>query len=103
MSLYEAVEATGVSLKKFRLYLLGLSAFESDHEDEQPILLDEVNDQIKKADSINDIFEVLTTECCSFIGIFQSIIESKQILMKICSILSISRFTLRIIRYLSLS
>ena len=79
--LSDAVEATGVSLKRFRLFLLGLSAFESSHEEEQPILLDDVKDQIKKADSISDIFEILTTDCCSYInvGIFESIIDKYRI------------------------
>ncbi len=37
--------------------------------------------EIKKANSINDIFQVLTTDCCSFInvGIFQSIINKYKI------------------------
>ena len=81
VSLCEAIEATGVSLKKFRLYILGLSAFESTHDSEQPILLDDVKAKIENADSINKIFEVLTTDCCSFInvGIFQSIISKYRI------------------------
>ncbi len=79
--LCNAVEAKGVSLKQFRLYLLGLSAFESSHKGKQPIVLDDVKAEIKKADSISVIFEVLTTECCSFInvGIFQSIISEYEI------------------------
>ena len=81
VSLCEAIETTGVSLKKFRLYILGLSAFESQHDSEQPILLDDVKAKIEKADSIHKIFEVLTTDCCSFINvdIFQSIIDKYKI------------------------
>ena len=77
MSLCEAIEDTGVSLQKFRLYLLSLSVFENKHEHEQPILLENVKDQIKNADSINEIFTILTTDCCSFMNdsIFQTIID----------------------------
>ena len=78
VSLCNAVIDNGVSLKNFRLYLLGLPAFMSDYEDEQPKLLD---DRIEDADSIHRIFEVLTTDCCSFlnIDIFESIINDYRI------------------------
>lgn len=81
VSLCEAVKVTGVSLDQFRLYLLGLSAFESKNEREQPILLDDVKALINAADSIYKIFGILTTDCCSFInvGIFQSIISNYDI------------------------
>ncbi len=81
VSLCHAVEAIGVDLNDFRLYLLALSAFECSHKGEQPMLLDDVKAEIKKAGSINDIFIVLSTDCCSFIniGIFQSIISNYKI------------------------
>ncbi len=83
VSLYGAVEATGVTLNKFRLYLMGLSAFESEHEGkgEQPIILDSVKAQIENANSIVGIFETLTTDFCSYIniGVFQSIIDRYEI------------------------
>lgn len=84
VSLCEAVENTNVSFQAFKLYLLGLSAlendylkFEDDPEVKQPILLEDVKAQIDKANSINDIFIVLTTESCCFInvGVFQSIMN----------------------------
>ena len=80
-SLCTAVIATQVSLRDFRLYVLGLSAFQ-DQDGEQPNLLDDVKKaKIEEAGSIHRIFEVLTTECCSFlhIGIFQSIIKKYDI------------------------
>ncbi len=76
-SLCSAVVETQVSLKDFRLYVLGLSAFQ-DQDEEKPNLLDDAKKaKIEQADSIHRIFEVLTTECCSFlyIDIFQSIIK----------------------------
>ncbi len=81
VSLCNAVIGTNVSLKDFRLYLLGLPAFENDHEGEQPILLDDVKTKIENADSIHRIFEVLTTDCCSFlnIDIFESIMDKYKI------------------------
>ena len=79
--LCEAVTATGVTLKKFRHFLLGLSPYVDDHGDEQPRLLEHVKAEIKMADSIIDIFTVLTTECCSFmdVDIFESIIDEYEI------------------------
>ena len=68
-SLCEAVTATGITLKRFRHFLLGLSPYVDDYGDEQPRLLDHVKAEIKEADSISGIFEVLTTECCSFIDV----------------------------------
>ena len=81
VSLCEAVEATGVSVKKFQLFLNTLSAKEKDHVTELTVLLDSIKAEIKKADCINDIFEILATECCSFlnVGIFQSIIKQYKI------------------------
>ena len=80
-SLCDAVIAKNVSLQRFRLHLLGLSAFENNYDGEQPIILDDVKTDIKKAGSIYEIFEILTTECCSFInvGIFQSIMDRYRI------------------------
>lgn len=77
VSLRKAVTATGVTLEDFRQFLLGLSSYVADSEDEQHGLLDHVKAEIKKADNIIGIFDVLTTDCCSFIdvGIFQFIIE----------------------------
>ena len=74
MRLCEAVTATGITLKKFRHFLLGLSPYVDDYEDERHRLLEHVKAEIKIADSIIDIFIVLTTECCSFmdVDIFQS-------------------------------
>ncbi len=78
VSLCNAVIAIDVTLTDFKLYLLGLPAFESGYEDEQPILLDYVKVKIENAETFHKIFNVLTTECCSFInvGIFESILDS---------------------------
>ena len=79
--LCEAVTATGITLKKFRHFLLGLSPYVDDYGDERPRLLDHVKAEIKMADSIIVIFIVLTTKCCSFmdVDIFQSIIDEYEI------------------------
>ena len=81
MKLCKAVTATGVTLKEFRHFLLGLSPYVDDYGDEQPRLLDHVKAEIKIADSIIGIFTVLTTECCSFmdVDIFESIIDEYEI------------------------
>ncbi len=73
----QAIIAEEVSLINF---LLNLSAFEN-YEEGQPILLDHVKAKIESADSIHKIFNVLTSEFCSFInvGLFQSIMEKYRI------------------------
>ena len=70
-----------MSLKQFRHYILGLSAFESTYDEEQPVILDDVKTKIENADSVHKIFEILTTDCCSFLNIdlFQSIMNKFQI------------------------
>ena len=83
-SLCDAVTDTGVTVKKFRNYILNLSPYGADYiyyGDEKPRLLDHVKAEIKMADSIIDIFQVLTTECCSFmnVGILQSIMTKYKI------------------------
>ena len=82
-SLCDAVTDTGVTVKKFRNYILNLSPYGGDYicGDEKPILLDHVKAEIKMADSIIDIFQVLTTECCSFmnVDILQSIMTKYKI------------------------
>ena len=77
VSLYEAVKATGVTLEAFRHFLLSLSLYADDYGDERPRLLDHLKDQIYEADSIIRIFQLLTTDCCSFIDvdIYQFIIQ----------------------------
>ena len=72
-----AVMGTQVSLEDFRLYVLSLSAFQ-DQDGVQPNLLDDIRkDKIEKADTIQRVFQVLSTDCCSFlcIDIFQSIMK----------------------------
>ena len=80
-SLRQAVTATGVTLEDFRHFLLGLSPYVDDYGDERPRLLDHVKAKIEKADSIVRIFQVLTTDCCSFmdVSIFQSIIDEYEV------------------------
>ena len=77
----QAVTATGVTLDDFRHFLLGLSPYVDDYGSEQPRLLDHVKAEIKMADSISGIFQVLTTDCCSFmdVDIFQLIIRKYKI------------------------
>ena len=77
----QAVTATGVTLEDFRHFLLGLSPYVDDYGDEWPRLLDHVKAKIEMADSIVRIFQVLTTDCCSFmdVSIFQSIIDEYEI------------------------
>ena len=79
--LRQAVTATGVTLEDFRHFLLGLSPYVDDYGDERPRLLDHVKAKIEMADSIVRIFQVLTTDCCSFmdVSIFQSIIDEYEI------------------------
>ena len=87
VSLRKAVAATDVTLSDFRHFVLGLSPYVDYYRYEKPKLLDDVKmldhvkAEIKKSESITDIFEVITTECCSFINIdvFQSIIENYKI------------------------
>ena len=82
-SLCDAVTDTGVTVKKFRNYLLNLSPYGADYiyGDEKPRLLDHVRAEIKMADCIIDIFEVLTAKCCSFLNvdILQSIMTKYKI------------------------
>ena len=83
-SLCDAVTDTGVTVKKFRNYILNLSPYGAGYiyyGAEKPKLLDHVKAEIKMADSIIDIFQVLTTECCSFmnVGILQSIMTKYKI------------------------
>lgn len=80
-SLCDAVTATGVTVEKFRHYVLNLSPYGIDHGAKQPKLLDHMRAEIKMADSIIGIFQVLTTECCSFmnIGVLQSIMKKYKI------------------------
>ena len=81
VSLRQAVTATGVTLGDFRHFLLGLSPYVDDYGNEQPRLLDHVKAKIEMADSITGIFQVLTTDCCSFmdVDIFQLIIRKYKI------------------------
>ena len=76
-----AVIATQVGLEDFRLFVLSLSAFQ-DEDGKQPNLLDEAKKaKIEDAGSIERIFQILTTDCCSFlhVGIFQSIMKKYDI------------------------
>ena len=79
--LCKAVTTKGITLKEFRHFLLGLSPYVDEYGDERPRLLDNVKAEIKMADGITGIFEVLTTECCSFmdVDIFQSIMDEYEI------------------------
>ena len=80
-SLCTAVIATQVSLENFRLYVLSLFEFQ-DQDGKQPAPSDNVKkDKIERADSIHRVFEVLTTDCCSFlnIDIYKSIMKKYDI------------------------
>jgi hypothetical protein len=68
------VKESGVSVEDFRTYLLKLPAFASDHHD---TLLSGVRAEMKKADTINKLFDLIGEEYTSFLNydIFQSILN----------------------------
>lgn len=66
-SLCDRVEQTGVSPHKLRLHLINLPTFTSDNE-EVCRLFAHARDELKKADTINGIFCVLSEECASFLN-----------------------------------
>ena len=67
-----SVKATGVSVEDFRTYLLKLPAFAND---QQVKVLSGVEPEMKEADTINKIFDLLDEKYASFLNydIFQSI------------------------------
>ena len=81
VSLCKAVEATGVSVEEFQLYVNTLSAKEKDHVTDLTVLFDSIKVKIMEAKSITLIFNLLANEYCSFlnVGIFQSIIKKYEI------------------------
>jgi hypothetical protein len=69
------VKESGVSVEDFRTYLLKLPAFASGHHD---TLLSGVKAEMKKADTINKLFDLIGEEYTSFLNdsIFQSILST---------------------------
>ena len=69
-----SVKATGVSVEDFRTYLLKLPAFTNNQQDK---LLSGVKDDMKKACTINEIFDLIGEEYTSFLNydIFLSILN----------------------------
>jgi hypothetical protein len=68
------VKRTGESVQDFRTFLLKLPAFTSDHSDK---LLLGVKAEMKEANTINKLFDLIGEEYTSFLNcdIFQSILE----------------------------
>ena len=75
-----SVKAKEVNVTDFRSFLLNLSAFQSGCN-EQCNLLSGVKKELDKANTINDIFDLLSCECASFLNfaIFQFIVDEYRI------------------------
>ena len=75
-----SVQAKGVSVTDLRSFLLDLTAFQSGCS-EQCNLLSGVKKELDKANTINDIFDLLSCECASFLNfaIFQFIMDEYRI------------------------
>ncbi len=73
-----SIEAKGVTPEDLCSYLLSLSAFNNSYEGEMLTLMSDRKLELKKKNSITEIFDFLTTECTSFLNydIFQKILEN---------------------------
>ena len=72
-----ALQEKGVSGEELRAHLLNMPVFQKTKGAKQLKLLSGRAAKLEKASSINDIFEILSLECCSFLdyGIFKSIVK----------------------------
>lgn len=73
----ESLHEKGTSAEDLRAHLLNLPAFRFNHDSKKLKLLSGRTVKFKNASTINEVFEILSLECCSFLdfGIFQSIIR----------------------------
>ncbi len=76
-SIRTSLQAKKVSGEELRAHLLNMPVFLKDHGTEQLKLFSGKAAKLEKASSINDIFEILSLECCSFLdfGIFESLVK----------------------------
>ncbi len=79
--LHDSIEEKGVSPEDLRSYLLSLPASSKSFKGKKLTLLSDMKDELDKADTINDIFIFLTTECASFMNydVFQNLMKKYNI------------------------
>lgn len=72
------IEEKQVNVKSLRSYLMSLTATSTTHE---LLLMSDKRPELYKAKDIHEIFDFLSTECCSFLNyeIFQNIVENYEI------------------------
>ncbi len=72
-----SLQKNRVSCEELRAHLLNMPVFQKDKGTKQLKLLSSKAAKIEKASSINDIFKILSLECCSFLdfGIFKSLVK----------------------------
>ncbi len=75
------IKEKGVSPEDLRSYLLSVSATSTTCKGQKLTLLSDKKQELEKCDTINAIFDLLTTQCASFLNyeIFQSILENYNI------------------------
>ena len=66
--LCKRVEQTGVSVEDFRFHLINLPAFKSEEKKDVCKLFAHAKLQLEKANSINEMFYILSEECTSFLN-----------------------------------
>ncbi len=76
-SIRRSLQEKMISGEELRAHLLNMPVFLEDHGTRQLKLFSGRASKFEKASSINDIFEILSLECCSFVdfGIFKSIVK----------------------------
>ena len=77
----DSIEEKGVTAKNLCGYLMNLRAFKSGHWKQMPVLLSGMRDELERAQTIDEIFIILSDECASFLNfeIFQSMINDYRI------------------------